>query len=238
MVSRAEVPEGPCRTTSTVGATSRLTQSETAESVYPAASGAGGRRSIRISAIRSGSPSTPRRFSTASMSSCPGFLIAEPSETSEPSRRPRLPAARSRGRRDSRGSTSWGRVAGGGSANRRPPYCVPSPPQPLPSPAYLDRVCQRPFSLLFAHLPDNMICGQSLTGEASSPMAEHVLLTYATRRPYRDAPDMPDGAEYDYARGYWTKDGSPLVLATEFADDRGSPTKKCDQETGEDQKGE
>ena len=40
--------------------------------VYLMASGAGGRRSIRISAILSGSPSTPRRFSTASMSSCLG----------------------------------------------------------------------------------------------------------------------------------------------------------------------
>ena len=64
-------------------------------------------------------------------------------------------------------------------------------------------------------------------------MAEHVLITYATRRPYRIIPTIPDGALYDPARGYWLKDGEPLAVSA-----TGPTTKKCDQETGEDQKGE
>ena len=66
-------------------------------------------------------------------------------------------------------------------------------------------------------------------------MAEHVLITSATRRLYRTAPIMPDRAEYDRARGYWLKDDKPLVTAAEFAENR--MTKKADQETSEDQKG-
>ena len=68
-------------------------------------------------------------------------------------------------------------------------------------------------------------------------MAEHVLKTYATRWPYRATPILPDRAQYDSARGYWLKDGMPLVAVDEFAES-GRVTKKCDQETGEDQKGE
>lgn len=69
------------------------------------------------------------------------------------------------------------------------------------------------------------------------PMAEHVLLTYATRRPYRTAPVMPDGVQYDPVKGYWLKNDTPLLTTKEFLEgDRVS--KKCDQETGEDQKGE
>lgn len=65
-------------------------------------------------------------------------------------------------------------------------------------------------------------------------MAEHVLITYAIRRPYCATPAVPDNAQYDAERGYWTKDGMALVVASEFEE----TTKKCDQETGEDQKGE
>ena len=68
-------------------------------------------------------------------------------------------------------------------------------------------------------------------------MAEHVLMTYATRRPYRSVPVLPDHAQYDPARGYWLQDGTPLVTVDEFLEG-GRGTKKCDQETGEDQKGE
>ena len=68
-------------------------------------------------------------------------------------------------------------------------------------------------------------------------MAEHVLLTHATRRPYRDVPTLPDQAQYDPAKGYWTKDGLPLVTLDEFVGDD-QVSKKCDYETGEDQKGE
>ena len=68
-------------------------------------------------------------------------------------------------------------------------------------------------------------------------MPEHILMKYATRRPYRETPDMPDSVQYDPVKGYWLKNGSPLVATEEFT--RGGPvTKKCDQETGEDQKGE
>ena len=65
-------------------------------------------------------------------------------------------------------------------------------------------------------------------------MAEHILVTCATRRPYDITPALPDGIQYDAARGYWTKDGVALVVGGEYE----QTTKKCDQETGEDQKGE
>ena len=65
---------------------------------------------------------------------------------------------------------------------------------------------------------------------------KHPLLTYSTVRPYRAVPDLPRGATYDTARGVWLRDGRPLVDTEEFR--MGGVTKKCDQETGEDQKGE
>ena len=68
-------------------------------------------------------------------------------------------------------------------------------------------------------------------------MAEHILTTCAVRRPYRTFPAMPDHVRYDPGRGYWLKDGEPLVATSEFLSDISS-SKKCDQETGEDQKGE
>jgi hypothetical protein len=64
-------------------------------------------------------------------------------------------------------------------------------------------------------------------------MSEHLLITFAKRRPYRQVPALPDGASYDQAKGYWLKSGLPLVESM-----GGQVTKKCDQETGEDQKGE
>lgn len=67
-------------------------------------------------------------------------------------------------------------------------------------------------------------------------MAEHVLLTLATRRPYRSIPALPEHAQYDSVKGYWLQDGRPLVTTNEYVG--GGGTKKCDQETGEDQKGE
>ena len=67
-------------------------------------------------------------------------------------------------------------------------------------------------------------------------MSSHVLLSNATRRPYQEAPELPEGAVYDPTQGVWTIHGEPMVLSDEFVE-RGA-TKKCDQETGEDQKGE
>jgi hypothetical protein len=68
-------------------------------------------------------------------------------------------------------------------------------------------------------------------------MNEHILLKRATRKPYRRTPEMPSSAEYDSARGYWLVDGQPMASTPQFRS--GPPTsKKCDQETGEDMKGE
>ena len=47
---------------------------------------------------------------------------------------------------------------------------------------------------------------------------------------------MPDGSVYDRVSGYWLYKGEPLVENDLFAMQHG--TKKCDEETGEDQKGE
>lgn len=65
---------------------------------------------------------------------------------------------------------------------------------------------------------------------------KHPLLTYSTVKPYREVPNLPDCAIYDKARGVWLRSGKPLVDTDEFRN--ASVTKKCDQETGEDQKGE
>lgn len=67
-------------------------------------------------------------------------------------------------------------------------------------------------------------------------MSSHVLLQNATRSPYREEPDMPPGAEYDRINGLWVVGGQPLVgPESGFGP---LTTKKCDQETGEDRKGE
>ena len=68
-------------------------------------------------------------------------------------------------------------------------------------------------------------------------MADHILMTCAVRRPYKTVPSVPDHTRYDPGRGYWIKDGEPLVATSEFLSGTFA-SKKCDQETGEDQKGE
>ncbi len=67
-------------------------------------------------------------------------------------------------------------------------------------------------------------------------MAKHVLLEHATRRKHTDVPNLPKDAEYDNKAGYWRWEGTPLVKTQEFKNN--SASKKCDLETGEDQKGE
>lgn len=67
-------------------------------------------------------------------------------------------------------------------------------------------------------------------------MSTHPLIQNATRRPYNETPTMPDGSVYDRVSGYWLYKGEPLVENDLFAMQHG--TKKCDEETGEDQKGE
>ena len=65
-------------------------------------------------------------------------------------------------------------------------------------------------------------------------MPDHILISRATRTPYMGVPPMPDDVEYDAARGYWTRDGVPLVRIQGAR----PATKKADIETGEDMKGE
>lgn len=66
-------------------------------------------------------------------------------------------------------------------------------------------------------------------------MSDHVLIRFATCKPYRDRPDLPADVVYDFDHGYWIKNGVPLVTL----DSCNPPmSKKFDIETGEDQKGE
>lgn len=66
--------------------------------------------------------------------------------------------------------------------------------------------------------------------------SEHILLQHSTRKPYSSSPEMPKDAVFDQQRGYWIHDDSPLISPdSEYGK---LATKKCDQETGEDQKGE
>ena len=68
-----------------------------------------------------------------------------------------------------------------------------------------------------------------------STKAPHVLLRNATRKPYREVPELPKGSIYDDQAGVWQfADGRTVVKDGAFAQ---KETKKCDQETGEDQKG-
>ena len=66
-------------------------------------------------------------------------------------------------------------------------------------------------------------------------MAAHILLKKATRRPYTDEPEMPEEARYDRKNGVWMINDEPMVHSPHYPE---KATKKCDQETGEDQKGE
>ncbi|WP_332399270.1 hypothetical protein [Vibrio metschnikovii] len=67
-------------------------------------------------------------------------------------------------------------------------------------------------------------------------MQQHVLIKLATKKPFSEQPEMPEDAFYDNARGYWIKAGESLVS---YNSGFGTMvTKKCDVETGEDQKGE
>jgi len=67
-------------------------------------------------------------------------------------------------------------------------------------------------------------------------MPEHILLQHAKRKKYSAIPEMPEGAYYDTEKGYWMNGFSALVSpASKYGT---QVSKKCDQETGEDQKGE
>lgn len=66
---------------------------------------------------------------------------------------------------------------------------------------------------------------------------KHILMKLATRRPYTSIPEMGKDVEYNPEKGFWMTNQRPLVLSEEFLNG-GQNSKKCDQETGEDQKGE
>ncbi|MCB5196918.1 hypothetical protein [Deefgea salmonis] len=67
-------------------------------------------------------------------------------------------------------------------------------------------------------------------------MQEHLLIRLAKRKPYHQTPEMPEGSFFNNTRGLWIKNNNPLIQhSSEFGV---QATKKCDLETGEDQKGE
>jgi hypothetical protein len=62
---------------------------------------------------------------------------------------------------------------------------------------------------------------------------QHLLIDIAIRKPFSNSPILPESAVYDNRLGAWMIGDTP---AAQLMD--GQVTKKCDQETGEDQKGE
>lgn len=68
-------------------------------------------------------------------------------------------------------------------------------------------------------------------------MKEHILLEKAFRYTEPSLKESPEGYTYQPHRGYWAENttGEALMLSD---DPRPLQTKKCDRETGEDQKGE
>lgn len=61
---------------------------------------------------------------------------------------------------------------------------------------------------------------------------KHIMITSAIRQPNPETPEMPAGAVYNPSRGYWMKDGKPMVADPRYR----TMTKKRDLETGEDEK--
>ncbi len=68
-------------------------------------------------------------------------------------------------------------------------------------------------------------------------MKDHILIEKAFRYPTSLAEPVPSNSTYQHKQGYWTinSTGTPLMQSE---DARPSQSKKCDIETGEDQKGE
>ncbi|EJL6466869.1 TPA: hypothetical protein I6209_002963 [Vibrio cholerae] len=67
-------------------------------------------------------------------------------------------------------------------------------------------------------------------------MQQHILIKLATKKPFSEQPEMPEGTFYDSSRGYWFK--SDEILVSYHSEFGTMVSKKCDIETGEDQKGE
>jgi len=68
-------------------------------------------------------------------------------------------------------------------------------------------------------------------------MKEHILLEKAYRYPVPIIEPIPKDCTFQEKQGYWVKDSTGEVMM--LSDDpRQHQSKKCDRETGEDQKGE
>lgn len=68
-------------------------------------------------------------------------------------------------------------------------------------------------------------------------MKEHILLNKAFRYPVPIAEPIPKDCTFQEKQGYWTKNSTGEIMMLS-KDPCGPVTKKCDRETGEDQKGE
>ncbi len=68
-------------------------------------------------------------------------------------------------------------------------------------------------------------------------MKKHILLDKAYSYSEPTMVPIPEGYSFNERKGYWTNNITGEVMM--LSDDRRLPTsKKCDRETGEDQKGE
>ncbi|MFV0399617.1 MAG: hypothetical protein ACK5LX_03235 [Oscillospiraceae bacterium] len=68
-------------------------------------------------------------------------------------------------------------------------------------------------------------------------MKQHILLEKAHCYPNPTETPMPEGCTFAEQNGYWTNNSTGEIMM--LSDDPHRPqTKKCDRETGEDQKGE
>ena len=67
-------------------------------------------------------------------------------------------------------------------------------------------------------------------------MSNHLLVKLSTRKPFSIVPTMPEESHFDHVRGVWLNGDEELIsYESKFGT---QVTKKCDVETGEDQKGE
>lgn len=68
-------------------------------------------------------------------------------------------------------------------------------------------------------------------------MKQHILLEKAERYDYQNRNIKPSNATYDSEKGFWViNESNDLYMKSDFA--LNIDSKKCDIETGEDQKGE
>ena len=68
-------------------------------------------------------------------------------------------------------------------------------------------------------------------------MKDHIILEKATKYNVPDQPPVPDDCTYNEKKGFWVDNSSNIAMMKTEKPQK--PTsKKCDIETGEDQKGE